>query len=272
MLASWAVLGEKDRMAYGSTYWSGLFEQLLAEKPVQLWRQHSDSVNGALVDRWLPHSCQRLLKTDLFDEVFGEGLLPRLQARADRLIGLDVSPSIARGARQRHPLLEVLVADVCALPFRDASFDAVISNSTLDHFETEGLLLQGLAELARVLQPGGRLVVTLDNASHPVVALRNQLPYQLLRRLGLVPYFVGRTFSLPRLQAELRNCGLRVLEGEYILHCPRVACIPLTRAAQTAPPRWQTALLKALRDFESLGHLPTRRWTGHFACALAEKP
>ncbi len=259
-------------MAYGSTYWSGLFEQLLAEQPAHLWRDHSDSINAALVARWLPESCRDLLKTDLFDEVFGKGLLPALRTRADRLVGLDVSPRIAHAAQSRHAGIEVLVADVCALPFADGSFDAVISNSTLDHFESEALLLQGLAELARVVRPGGRLLVTLDNASHPIVALRNHLPYPLLQRLGLVPYFVGRTLNLEQLQAELRGLGLRVLEGDYILHCPRVACIPLTRAAQAAPGSWQRRLLAGLRGFEELARLPTRRWTGHFACALAEKP
>jgi SAM-dependent methyltransferase len=48
--------------------------------------------------------------------------------------------------------------DANRLPFPDASFDRVICAETLEHLPTDGLAIE---ELARVLRPGGRLVVTV---------------------------------------------------------------------------------------------------------------
>jgi len=47
--------------------------------------------------------------------------------------------------------------DACALPFLDQSFDAVVSLEAMFHFADRGVFL---AEAARVLRPGGRLVVS----------------------------------------------------------------------------------------------------------------
>ena len=54
-------------------------------------------------------------------------------------------------------------ADACALPFRDASFDATFCVAVLQHLEQPR---QALAEFVRVTRPGGRVVaVEPDNAS-----------------------------------------------------------------------------------------------------------
>ena len=46
-------------------------------------------------------------------------------------------------------------ADVRRLPLADNRVDVVLSNSTLDHFDTEQEIEESLHELARVLKPGG---------------------------------------------------------------------------------------------------------------------
>jgi SAM-dependent methyltransferase len=61
------------------------------------------------------------------------------------------------------PGLELLVADGRALPFDDGAFDHASSISVLEHIEARGD--EGaLRELARVVQPGGRVLVTLPHA------------------------------------------------------------------------------------------------------------
>lgn len=223
-------------------------------------RQYSDRVNLALLDRWLPERIGSVLKTDLFDEAVGHGLVGSLDARADRVVGIDVSASVVREATRRNPKLEAVVADVRTLPFPPGSFDAVVSNSTLDHFDGEAPIGEALAELARVLRPGGVLVVTLDNPANPVVWLRNHLPEGILRRTGLVPYPVGATLGPRALAQAVARAGLLVEDAALVAHVPRL----LVRGFGLRSGR----LLAA----ERAGALPTRTLTGQFCAVLARRP
>lgn len=54
-----------------------------------------------------------------------------------------------------------MVCDNLALPFRDESFDAVLSIAVVHHFATTERRVGALRELARVLRIGGRLVITV---------------------------------------------------------------------------------------------------------------
>ena len=51
-----------------------------------------------------------------------------------------------------------------------------------------------------MLAPGGRLLVTLDNASNPLVAVRNAIPWRWLASIRLVPCYVGATCSAAGLE------------------------------------------------------------------------
>jgi SAM-dependent methyltransferase len=223
-------------------------------------RAYSDAVNTVLLERWLPERIGTALKTDLFDEAKGEGLVGLLLARAERVVGVDVSPAIVREAGWRNPGLEAVVADVRRLPIGTGSIDAVVSNSTLDHFEAREDIERALAELARVLRPGGLLVVTLDNAANPLIWLRNRLPYELLHRVGLVPYPVGRTLGPRGLRGAVVRAGLAVEQTAVIAHVPRL----LVRALELR----SRHLLRA----EIAGAAPTRALTGQFAAVLARSP
>lgn len=59
----------------------------------------------------------------------------------------------------RRQGFEVAVADNMALPYRSGLFDAVISIAVLHHFSTAARRLRALTELARLLRPGGKLLV-----------------------------------------------------------------------------------------------------------------
>lgn len=56
---------------------------------------------------------------------------------------------------------QVLVSDNLSLPFRDESFDAVLSIAVVHHFATTERRVGALRELARVLRIGGRLVISV---------------------------------------------------------------------------------------------------------------
>jgi SAM-dependent methyltransferase len=79
---------------------------------------------------------------------------------------LDISPRMVELALDRG--VDARVGDVQSLPFADASFDCAVAAWMLFHLPD---LDRGLAELARVLRPGGRLVA-VTNGEHHLEELR----------------------------------------------------------------------------------------------------
>lgn len=77
-------------------------------------------------------------------------------------VGLDFSLGMLAAGRQTRPELPLLAGDALALPFADASFDAVTIAFALRNLVDP---VAGLRELHRVTRPGGRLVVC--EFSHP---------------------------------------------------------------------------------------------------------
>ena len=253
--------------------WESIIAPLLNTPAEALWRIHSDAVNAALLARWLPESvCLRLLKTDLFDEAMGEGLYPLLATRARNVAALDLARPVVAAAVSRYPNLLAAVGDVRQLPFAGGIFDVIISNSTLDHFERREEIVTVLRELHRVLNLGGRLLLTMDNPINPLVAVRNALPFRFLQRLGLAAYPTGATCGPLQLGRMLRAEGFEVHETVALLHCPRVLAVAMARRLQqqgTAESR--AHFLRRLLRWEHLARLPTRFLTGYFVGVSARK-
>ena len=254
-------------------YWLDVGEAWTGRSRDRLWRRHCDSVNARLLMRWLPAApVPRLLKTDLFDEALTGGLDPSLRARGSLVVGMDLAQAIARTAAERCPELRSVRADLRRLPFADGSFDVAVSLSTLDHFHSEDELRAGLREIGRTLRPEGRLLLTLDNPGNPLVALRNALPFALLHRLGIVPYFVGVTCGARRLPSLLEQAGFAVIEMSAVMHCVRVLAVPLCALVERiAGEPTRSALLRLLMSVERLASLPTRFATGNYVAVLARK-
>lgn len=263
---------------FRARYGASVRRHELADDPVllttpALWRIHSDRVNARLLDRWLPDDHDRILKTDLYDESVSPGLYPELARRGGTVVGMDISSSTAAASHDRHPGLRAVVADIRRLPFRDGTFDAIVSNSTLDHLATSAEIEAGLEDLFRVLRGRGHLVVTLDNLANPVVAVRNWFPSRWLQRLHVVPYPIGRTWRPRRLRRSLEDAGFDVLDVDAILHFPRavmvwIGCALDRRTSATTRQR----LLDLSLGFEGLRRWPTRFLTGYFVAARARKP
>ncbi|GIH06449.1 hypothetical protein Rhe02_45160 [Rhizocola hellebori] len=102
-------------------------------------------------------------KASILDVGTGPGvlLMELAQRRADlRLTGVDLSADmVAVAAKNLAPQGEratVRVGDVTGLPFPDASFDLIVSSLSLHHWDDPEA---AAPELARVLRPGGRVVI-----------------------------------------------------------------------------------------------------------------
>jgi ubiquinone/menaquinone biosynthesis C-methylase UbiE len=254
-------------------YWNAVGKQWLGQRDDGLWRRSSDEVHRIWLDRAAGDLRGALvLKTDLFDEAFGDGLAEWFEQRGNRVIGCDIAFSTAKGAVERRNCNGSVVSDVRHLPFGGGRFDCVFSDSTLDHFQDEEQIQRSLEELNRVLGPQGILLVTMDNPRHPLVALRNVFP-ALWQRLGTVPYSVGVTSSARRLGQLLEAAGFEVIETGTILHVPRVLAVGICgwierRWGVHEPASWW---LRWIGLFEKLGRLPCRAWTGHFVAVKARK-
>ncbi len=95
--------------------------------------------------------------TRLLDVATGPGHLPaRAAERGAVPVGVDVADAMVTRARELYPMLEFHRGDAEELPFADAEFDAVTANFLLPHLARPE---RAMAELVRVLAPGGRLAL-----------------------------------------------------------------------------------------------------------------
>ena len=123
-----------------------------------------------------------------------------------RIVGIDRTeeprgnPNIDRPVR----------GDIGALPFRDASFDAVLASHVMEHLPQPG---RAVAEMARVLKPGGIVLLLTPNRFHYVPLLAGLLPQRLHvafnRRRGVEKRDVFPTVYRANTAGRLR----RLLEG-----------------------------------------------------------
>src|SRR2546423_796179 len=95
----------------------------------------------------------------ILDVGCGTGAILKQIGNADRNVGVDLAPEALAFCRERG-LSNVRQADICALPFSEDSFDAVICSSVLYHQWVRDLS-RAMSELHRVLRPGGLLFINV---------------------------------------------------------------------------------------------------------------
>jgi SAM-dependent methyltransferase len=97
-----------------------------------------------------------------------------LGAAGFRVVALDLFPP-----RDRERSSEWLAADASErLPFHDSAFDYVLSREGIEHLENQAGFIR---ECARVLRPGGRIVITTPNLMH----LSSRVSQMLTSQRGL---------------------------------------------------------------------------------------
>lgn len=121
---------------------------------------------------------ESLLDVGCGDGAYLDGV--RSSGHRGPLVGVDIAPELVAAARERQgrdrlvdgragaaletpPDIKFIEADAHALPFPDATFDAISARYVIDHLADPDA---ALAEAARVLSPGGRLVRVANAAGH----------------------------------------------------------------------------------------------------------
>ncbi len=120
-----------------------------------------------------------LVGKDVLEVGCGTGVHARLFAQAGaNVTAVDLTPTAVELTRKRLELhgleADVREADAQALPFADASFDYVWSWGVVHHSEDT---VRVVAEIARVLRPGGRLALMIYHRS----SITYWIQYQLVR-------------------------------------------------------------------------------------------
>jgi SAM-dependent methyltransferase len=120
-------------------------------------------------DRWRSTVAQRLpwaigdaeLGPTVLEIGPGPGLTTDLlRTWVPRLTALEIDPALARSLRSRltGTNVRVIEGDATTMPFRDSEFSGAVSFTMLHHIPSQELQNKVLAELFRVLKPGGLLV------------------------------------------------------------------------------------------------------------------
>ncbi len=169
------------------------------------------------------------------------------------VVGVDVSDSAVRHAAGRYEapgltFQAIPPVETAPLPFEDDSFDAVVSFQVIEHVPSVDAYL---AEVARVLRPGGTLLcATPDRVTR---LFRHQRPWnrwhleefsqdglaKLIARHLRVQEVLGMTAPSSVVELELRRCRLL-----------RFASLPFTFPG--SPERWRVFGLEAMRAASDL--------------------
>jgi SAM-dependent methyltransferase len=260
-------------MMSGSAYrrfWAGVGEQFPDLGGAASTRYYADNEQRLFTEHFPGLAGLRILKTDLWDEAKNTRILAWAGANGARAYGVDISePTVlqARTAFAAGPRpLRGAVGDVRDLPFQDASFDAIYSMGTIEHFDdTE----RAVREMARVLKAGGRAIVGVPNRYDPFL---RPLWVTALQAAGLYGYGYEKSYSRRSLKRMLERAGLEVVAETAILFIPGwLRMLDLACHCWCRPLSAVTAAL--VRPFVIVDrHIPWVRRHGYLLATVATKP
>jgi ubiquinone/menaquinone biosynthesis C-methylase UbiE len=140
------------------------------------WSAKDDTVDHSRLNLLLPYiqAGQRVFQLD-----GGPGMLAErmVRERGAQVVMTDLTQEATRRARAKSLEASQLYIGDTDIPHSDASFDAVVSDSAIEHHFDPA---RSFDELARVLKPGGVFLLCLPNAAHWRCRwwlLRGRFPY-----------------------------------------------------------------------------------------------
>lgn len=142
-------------------------------EPSELWEEHAgwwiegftEGADPEYVEQILPMASAELAGFDrILDVGCGDGQISRLlSATGSRVVGIDPTWNQISVAAERGGGAAYVRSGAAALPFGDGSFDAAIACLVFEHIDDVDA---AIAEIARVVRPGGRFNLFLN---HPLL-------------------------------------------------------------------------------------------------------
>jgi len=233
--------------------------------PDDAWEQHAgwwqegftEGADPEYEEQILPLAAEHLTgATEVLDVGCGEGQLARLAAQLPgvrRVVGLDPTWNQLAVAAERGGPPRYVRAGAHRLPFPDGAFDAVLACLVFEHIEdVDG----ALAEVGRVLRPGGRFVFMLN---HPLLQtpgsgwIDDQVldPPEQYWRIG--PYLV-EDLSMEEVEKDVFIPFIHRPLSRYV-NAMVAAGLLVTRMEEPAPPPGFLARAEEYRDAAAIPRL-----------------
>jgi ubiquinone/menaquinone biosynthesis C-methylase UbiE len=149
--------------------------------------------------------------------------LKRVADRFERCVGVD--PDL-QNAKHEDPRIELIAGDAANLPFPDATFDVVANTNTAEHLPDPVAVFR---ECARVLKPGGVMIIQTVNQWMPVIAAARILPHSVRQILNRAASGTAERDTFPtyyransrrNLARAMQAAGFEVVDLRYLPHHP----------------------------------------------------
>ncbi len=143
--------------------------------------------------------------TRLLDVAIGDGRNLPLLTKDCQIFGVDISSVLLTKCRQDYPDRDIhlIVGQAESLPFPDATFDNLFSLGAINHVNDPG---QALREMARVVKPGGTIVVADEVPDLPNRQIAHKLGLHRIQR-----WILSRVFFLgPMADVILQHTDLKM--------------------------------------------------------------
>lgn len=188
-------------------------------------------------------AASRAQRRAVLDAGCGEGYGTRMLAEtADRVVGVDIVGAVVAHARSAYPDITFVQADLCDLPFPDGDVDLAVSLQVIEHLPD---IPRFVAEMARILRPGGEFVC----------ATPNRLTFTPGGDSPVNPFHT-REFTAAELHETLaEHFTVRTILGVH--HGPRLRAVErvtrrslpelLLEAPPEHRPRWTQAVVRRVR-------------------------
>ena len=197
--------------------WSRFYDAPLVQRLT--YRPEHDAVLAGL---------RRVSHERVLDLACGTGLLAARMARelpgAD-VVGCDFSRGMLAKAALNTRHAPLVQGSASALPFEDASFDAVVSTEAFHWFPDQDASVR---ECFRVLVPKGRLLVSLVN---PPLEIMSRAGRRMSKLMGEPAHWPTRQ----RMRSCVEDAGFRVESQRIVLRFPATFVLPSVLTIATRP-------------------------------------